>query len=155
MRVEISDDHREYLKILDWRIRSIPKADAMDEAFELAMLVYLTRISGPLLDDQPLRTQQRIGKAFAVLSQLSSCERQFPVFVLGCEARTDTQRAIVLDLISKTESNVASRSFNHVKRLLEAIWAQDDLFDGQNADLSYCNKLSSTMSRCVIPPCFV
>ena len=151
----MSDDHREYLKILDWRIRSIPKADAMDEAFELATLVYLNRVSGPLLDDQPLRTQQRIDKAFAVLSQLSSCERQFPVFVLGCEARTDNQRAIVLDLISKTEDNVASRSFNQVKLLLEAIWAQDDLVDGQHGDLSYWDKLSSTMSRCANPPCFV
>lgn len=132
----------------------IPKADAMGEAFELAMLVYLNRILGPLFDDQPLRTQQRIGKAFAVLSQLSSCERQFPVFILGCEARTDHQRAIVLDLISRTEGNVASRSFKHVKLLLEVTWAQDDLVDGQHGDLSYWNKLSSTMSRCADPPCF-
>ena len=154
MSVELLDDHREYLKILDWRIRSTPKADAMDEAFELATLVYLNRISAPLLDDQPLRTQQRIDKAFAVLSQLGSCERQFPVFVLGCEARTDTQRAIVLDLISKTEGNVASRSFRHVKLLLEAIWAQDDLVDGQHGSLNYWNKLSSTMSRSPNPPCF-
>ena len=153
--VEMSQDHREYLKILDWRIRNTPKADAIGEAFELATLIYLNRTSRPLLDDQPLRTQQRIDKAFAVLSQLNSCERQFPVFVLGCEARTDNQRAIVLDLISRTEGNVASRSFNHVKLLLEALWAQDDLVDGHHGDISYWNKLSSTMSRCVNPPCFV
>ena len=152
--VEMSDDHREYLKILDWRIRMIPTADAMDEAFQLATLIYLNRVLGPLLDNQPLRTQQRIDKAFAVLSQLRSCERQFPVFVLGCEARTDNQRAIILDLISRTEDNVASRSFKHVKLLLEVIWAQDDLVDGQRKDLSYRNKLSSTMSRCADPPCF-
>lgn len=126
----------------------------MDEVFELAVLVYLNRILGPLLDDQPLRTQQRIDKAFAVLSKLSSCERQFPVFILGCEARTDKQRAIVLDLIFQTEVNAASRSFKHIKLLLEVIWAQDDLVDGQHGDLSYWNKLSSTMSRFGYPPCF-
>ena len=153
--VGISDDHREYLKILDWRIRNIPKADTTDEAFELAALIYLNRISGPSLDDQPLRTQQRIDKAFAVLSQLNSCERQFPVFVLGCEARTDDQRVIVLDLISKTEGNVASRSFRHIKLLLEAIWAQDDLVDRQHGDRSYWNKLSSAMRSYADPPCFV
>lgn len=150
----MSDDHREYLKILDWRIRSIPKTDAMDEVFELATLVYLNRILGPSFDDQPLRTQQRIEKSFDVLSRMSSCERQFPVFVLGCEARTDGQRGIILDLVSKTEGSVASRSFKHVKLLLEAIWAQDDLSNGQHGELSYCDRLSSTMSRCTDPPCF-
>lgn len=154
MSVKMSDDHREYLKILDWRIRRIPKANAMDEVFELAALVYLNRMLGPLLDDQPLRTQQRIDQAFAVLSRLNSCERQYPVFILGCEARTDEQRAIVLDLISKTEGNLASRSFKHIKLLLDVIWAQDDLVDGQHGDLSYWNKLSSTMSRFADPPCF-
>ncbi|KAJ2980343.1 hypothetical protein NUW58_g6967 [Xylaria curta] len=125
-------DQKECLKILDWRLRSVSTSGAVDEAF---------------------RRQQHIKKAFSLLSQLSSCERQFPVFILGCEARADEQRTIVLDLISRTEENSASRSFNHVKLLLEAIWAQDDLADAQIGELDYWNKLTSTVSRCSIPPC--
>ncbi|KAL9622083.1 MAG: hypothetical protein Q9160_003582 [Pyrenula sp. 1 TL-2023] len=150
---EASSDRREYLKILDWRIRSTPKANAMDEAFELTTLIYLNRIASPFLD-QALKTQQRIDKAFAVMSQLHSCEWQFPMFILGCEARTDHQRAIILDLISRTDSTVALRSFKNVKLLLEAIWVQDDLVDGQARDLSYWSRLSFTMSRCDHLPCF-
>lgn len=148
------DDYKSFLKVLDWRIRSIKFTAAVDELYQLAILIYLDRISGTLLN-QPLRTQQHIDRAFTILSQLSSCERQFPVFIIGCEARTDNQRAIILDLISKTEKNNASRSFNYVKRMIQAIWAQDDLFDWQLGDLDYWNKLSSTMSRCTIPPSLV
>lgn len=151
--IGMSSDRREYLKILDWRIRSIPKANAMDEAFELTTLIYFNRIASPFLE-QSLRTQQRIDKAFAVVSQLDYSEWQFPVFILGCEARTDNQRAIILDLISRTEATAALRSLKHVKLLLEAIWAQDDLVDGQSRDLSYWNRLSFTMSRCNHLPCF-
>ncbi|RYP19018.1 hypothetical protein DL765_003601 [Monosporascus sp. GIB2] len=152
--IEELDDHKSFLKVLDWRIRSVKVAHPVDELYQLAMLVYLHRISGTLLN-QHLRTQQRIDEAFAILSQLGSCERQFPVFIFGCEARTDHQRVIILELISRTERNNASRSFNYVKLLMQAIWAQDDLVDSQNGDLDYWNKLSSTMSRCAIPPSFV
>ncbi|KAI1125339.1 hypothetical protein F5Y10DRAFT_247203 [Nemania abortiva] len=145
------DDYKSFLKVLDWRIQNIQVTDSITELYQLSSLIYLDRISGALLN-QFARTQMYIDKAFAILSQLSSCERQFPVFIIGCEARTDAQRAIILDLISKTESKAASRSFTPVDIILQAIWAQDDLQDG---DLDYSSKLSSTISRCAKPPSFV
>ena len=149
----VSNDQREFLKILDWRIGNIHTTDSTDEMLQLAALIYLSRISGSLLN-QPLKIEQRIHRAFSTLSHLRLCERQFPIFIVGCEARTDDQRAIILDLISRTEGNTASRSFGHTKLLLEAIWAQDDLIEGQHEGLRYCDKLSSTMSRCKVPPSF-
>lgn len=151
---EVTDDYRSYLKILEWRLRNLQIASPVDEVFQLATLIYLNRICGSLLD-QPLKTEQRIHSVFTLLPQLSSCERQLPVFIVGCEARTDQQRAIILDLISRTERNAASRSFRHVKLLLEAIWAQDDLVDGQHEVLSYHDRLLSTIRRCGNAPSFV
>ncbi|KAF2805521.1 uncharacterized protein BDZ99DRAFT_524490 [Mytilinidion resinicola] len=154
------NDYRSYLKILDWRIRSLPLAATVDnnadtplimELYQLAMLVYLNRASENSLK-QATRTQQQIDKAFTIFSQLGSCDRQFPVFILGCEARRDDQRAVVLDLISRTEKNVSSRSFNYVKILMQAIWAQDDLAD---RDINYWDKLSYVISCCSIVPTFV
>lgn len=154
------DDYKEFLKILDWRIRSLPLANMADndpetllmlELYQLAMLVYLNRASGDLLN-QSARTKQYIEKAFTIFPLLASCDRQFPVFVLGCEARTDEQRAVVLDLISRTEFRDASRSFNYVRLLTQAIWAQDDLADG---DMDYVDKLSRVITRCSIVPTFV
>ncbi|KAI0879962.1 fungal-specific transcription factor domain-containing protein [Annulohypoxylon maeteangense] len=154
------DDHKSFLKILDWRIRSIPleaivcdstDASLMIELYQLAMLVYLNRASENLLS-QTTKTQHQIDKAFSIFSQLDSCDRQFPIFILGCEARGDDQRAIILDLITKTEKKASSRSFNYVKILLQAIWAQDDLANGH---INYCDKLNYVISCCAIVPSFV
>lgn len=153
-------DHKRYLKILDWRIRSMTVEAIVDdgtdvplilELYQLAMLIYLNRASGNLLSQWNYR-QKQIDKAFTILAQLGFCDRQFPVFILGCEARSDHQRAVILDLISRSEKSVSSRSFNYVRLLLQALWAQDDLAD---ADVNYWDKLSHVISCCKILPTFV
>lgn len=121
------------------------------ELYQLAILVYISRASENLLNQRTC-TQQQIDKAFTIFTRLGSCDRQFPVFILGCEARSDDQRAVILDLISRTEKNISSRSFNYVRMLLQAIWAQDDLADG---DVNYWDKLSYVISCCRIMPTFV
>ena len=120
--------------------------------YQLAMLLYLNRSSEGLID-QPIRTRQQIDQAFAILPQLSFCKQQFPVYIIGCESRTDEQRAEILDVILRTEKLSSSRSFNHCKRLLQASWAQDDLAGWNN--ISYRSKLSSTMGLAEIVPAFV
>ncbi|KAI1819499.1 fungal-specific transcription factor domain-containing protein [Xylaria intraflava] len=150
---ETTASKEEYIKILDWRIRTISTTNALDEAFQLAALVYLDRITGSYA--HPPRTQQYIDDAFLLFSKLEYCERQFPLFIVGCEAQSDEQRTILLDLISRSEGNAASRSYCHLKLLLEAIWAQDDLADKQSGNIEYRHKLISTMSRCSFAPCLV
>ncbi|GIC92250.1 uncharacterized protein Aud_008716 [Aspergillus udagawae] len=119
------NDYKCFLEVLDWRIRrlSIPKvpdesepvsdnATLVMQLYQLAILLFLNRsFEGLIL--QPLRTQQHIDRAFAILLRLSSCKQQFPIFVIGCEARTDEQRAVVLDVISRTEKMSSSRSLDY------------------------------------------
>jgi hypothetical protein len=161
------DEYKGFLGVLEWRIRNLPvstELQAGDNAhtdgalvlqlYQLAMLVYLGRACENQLN-QPviaLRTAQHVKTAFALVPQLSSCERQFPVFIMGCEARTDEQRVAILDLVSRTEKKSSSRSFNQVKHLLQAIWAQDDLAVG---DISYWDKLTSIITSCLVTPTFV
>ncbi|OQE43619.1 hypothetical protein PENCOP_c003G02066 [Penicillium coprophilum] len=156
-----SDNFKSYLKILAWRIRSIPILDttvdeypgmtAIVELFQLATLVYLNRASGNIIESDA-KTQQHIERSFSIFSQLSSCERQFPLLILGCEARTDGERCTVLDLICRTEKGDSSRSLFLTKKLIQAIWVQDDLSQGQ---IDYAEKLSAIMSCCTILPTFV
>lgn len=154
------DDHKNFLMVLDWRIRKVPVLLKPDEAAEmrtvvelyrLAALIYINRVSEDGLN-RAAQTQEDVEEGFLLLSKLAACERQFPIFVMGCEARTDEQRAIIMDLISRTEKKVTSRSFNHVTVLLHAVWAQDDLADVQ---INYWDKLTSVISRCVIVPSLV
>lgn len=149
-----------FLKELDWEISNkvilamnynSSETTTLVLLFHIAILVYLYRVAGDFLHSGS-KIQQKIDDAFDLLSRLGSCERQFPVFVLGCEARTDEQRAIILDLISRTESKPSSRSCNHLKIMLHAIWAQDDLADGP---LNYWDKLSLIISGCIIVPSLV
>ncbi|KAK1143773.1 hypothetical protein N8T08_006174 [Aspergillus melleus] len=151
------------IQILAFRIRHIPmsmpgdeaiispKYATMTELFQLSMLVYLNRATGNLLEPSHM-TEQRIHQGLAILSQLDTCERQFPLLVLGCEARTDEERVRILDLIERTEESTSSRSSFLVKTLITSIWVQNDLAGGQ---LDYMEKLSSLISCCNIMPTFV
>jgi Fungal specific transcription factor domain len=160
MSVEEVDNYKSFLMMLDWRLRSIPvstivigtsEMTMIMELYQLAALVYLNRVSEDMLD-QPARTQQHINRAFSIFSELSFCKRQFPLFILGCEARTDDQRAIVLDLIARTEKRSSSRPIIQVKILIHAMWAQDDLAD---QEMNYWDKLSSIIGACSIMPSLV
>lgn len=153
------EDYKSFLRILDWRISSVPvsafKSPTSDsttamELFQLATLVYLERASGNISGD-PNQLRQRIDRAFSIFSRISACERRFPLFVLGCEARTDEERIIVLDLISRTEKETSSR-VRSVKRMIEVIWSQDDL---AQRELDYMQKLGAIISSYSILPIFV
>lgn len=120
------------------------------ELYKIAMLVYLNRVTkGQLKQIVDLQTQ--IDRAFEILAKLDTCERQFPIFVLGCEAQCDIQRAVVLDVISRTMDSASSRSLNHARLLLQALWAHDDLSDGKT---QYWGKISYVISCCTIMPSF-
>jgi hypothetical protein len=126
-----SDSLKSYLQILSWKIRSISIPDnAVDRSsnmaklvglFQLALLVYLSRTFENILEPA-VETQQRIERAFDISFQLSSCDRQFPLLILGCDARTDGERCTVLDLLSRTEKGASSRSFFLTKKLIQAVW---------------------------------
>jgi hypothetical protein len=154
------DDYRDFLRVLDWKCRNMsvdspsnttPETTTVIELYRLAMLVYLNRACGDLLG-QSARTQRHIDKAFTMFSEMNACERQFPVFVLGSEARTDEERAIVLNLMARTEKQNSSRSLTHVKILVQAMWAQDDLAVGE---LDYWDKMTTIISCCSIVPSLV
>lgn len=159
------DDYKGLLKVMDWRIRSLPipkitedhnevsnEASLVMQLYQLSMLLYLNRGSGGLIG-QPTRMQQHINTAFTILPRLSCCKQQFPVHVIGSEARTDEQRAVVLDLISRTEKLSSSRSFNYCARILQALWVQDDL--AYTNDISYRDKLTLIMGQCVVLPTYI
>jgi hypothetical protein len=160
------DDYSNYLDILDFRLRNLalpdPARESPDfavvvELFQLAALVYLHRANANVLD-AAARTQQYVDRAFVLFAQLPTCSRQFPLFILGSEARTDEQRAVVLDLMERTSRSASSRSLNHVRILLNAVWAQDDLAEsewGKGSEVGYWEKISGVISACSIVPSLV
>ncbi|EEP76440.1 predicted protein [Uncinocarpus reesii 1704] len=151
------EDRREYeesIRILGSQIKSLPinkSSNSTLELFHLATLTYLNRATGNLLEDDS-QTQRRISRAFALLSSQKSCERQFLLFILGGEARTEEDRRMILDLIARTEKTAASRSLFLTGALINYVWVQDDLAD---RELDYMKKMNTIISICSILPSFV
>jgi hypothetical protein len=100
-----------------------------------------------------ITTQARIQRAFTIFETLKSCPRQGPLFILGCEARSDEDRCIILELIDRTENSVSSRSTFIVKALTKAVWVQDDL--AGDRELDYREKIDAIVSVCSLLPTFV
>ncbi|RMZ68686.1 zinc-finger transcription factor [Pyrenophora seminiperda CCB06] len=134
-------DHKAFLRVLDFRIRSLPISPAssnidivdlthilveqilITHLYQLALLLLLHRSSNNLLLEKPAKTQHLISRAFSLLARLTFCKQQFPIHVIG--------------------------------RILEAVWAQDDLREGEGKGLEYTDKLTWVFSHCAIVPAFV
>jgi hypothetical protein len=172
--VNSCDNYRAFWERLDWRVRAVLPSEVSDhlgqsasdhdtllaELYKIALLVYLDRVSEGIVD-HPLKTQALIDRAFAILSSAEFqgyCKQQFPIFIIGCEAKTDERRSLILDIISRTERMACSRVWLHCRELTQAIWVQDDLSagdeDGQRS-VDYRDKMQAVFGLCRILPSFV
>ncbi|KAL2820560.1 fungal-specific transcription factor domain-containing protein [Aspergillus cavernicola] len=142
------------MKILSKRLKALPFPNSPSPTLQLfyhATLIYFNRATSNLLEPAS-KTQLRISQGFTLLSSLDSCERHFPLFILGCESRTDEDRCMILDLIARTERTGASRSLTLTRIFMEHVWVQDDLAIGK---LDYAKTLSAVIGSCAILPTFV
>lgn len=149
-------DYADYLKVLDWKLRKIntatdkqsplstsnPDIKIATELYRQATVIYLRRASAGILNIDETFTEW-IKQAFEQLAQLPTCPWPFPLLIFGCEADTDEERIMVLDLISRTEKSMQVPNLKTVERTLQTIWVQEDLFAG---DLDYVRKLGIILS---------
>ena len=112
------------------------------ELCQLAALVYLERAAGSFHEGKSTATH-KIERAFSIFSGLQICERTFPLLIFACEARHDAQRAIILDLIDRTQKNYPSRSLDFAASMIQSVWIQDDLSD---QEIGYVDRLSVILS---------
>lgn len=120
------------------------------ELFKLSLLVYLERTLGDS-PGQSAKLRKMINKAFSTFSELKALPWRFILLILGCEARSDEDRIVVLDLISRTENSNSVRSLQSMKGTIESLWAQDDLWD---QELNYTDKFTAVVSSSEILPSF-
>ncbi|KAL4993353.1 fungal-specific transcription factor domain-containing protein [Aspergillus recurvatus] len=143
------------LQTLAWELQTLPLPDTPDPTFELfhlAILVYFNRMTASALEPR-LTTQARIQRALTIFATLDSCPRQFPLFIIGCEARTDEERCTILELIDRTEKTASSRSVVILRTLIKAVWVQDDL--AGDRELGYREKMTAIVSVSSLLPMFV
>ncbi|KAL1614454.1 hypothetical protein SLS56_012093 [Neofusicoccum ribis] len=128
-------------------------AAAKAEIYRLSTLTYLNRATGDNLM-QPSEVSTLVDRGFEILGLMRVCERSFPLLILGCEARTDSERLLIMELISETEMAHASRGLDCIRTFLHAIWTQDDLHAEQDLKVDYFEKLAFVISSSEVMPSF-
>jgi hypothetical protein len=161
-----SDEYEDILKDLELRLNSIQQKmrayDALSpqgvdrlrstaELYRIACLVYLERV-GRGLTHWNTRVVKLVEDGFSLLKILGRCERPFPLFVVSCEARTDDQRQIVLQAISRTQKERNVGNMHWIKTMVEAAWVHEDLH-GQD-ELPAMVKYNFVISACQALPAF-
>ncbi|KAI0200564.1 fungal-specific transcription factor domain-containing protein [Astrocystis sublimbata] len=126
---------------------------ALTELYRTAILVYIARLCASMFGETRDLTHL-LDRGFAQIEQMQTCDRLFPVFILGCEADTDERRLLVLNLLRRTEKTHV-RSLDCLRRGLDSVWIQDDLHADQDIMLDYMNKLDVIVSSSHTMPTFV
>ncbi|KAK4061986.1 transcriptional regulator family: Fungal Specific TF [Trichoderma aggressivum f. europaeum] len=123
------------------------------ELYQLATLVYLLNgSSSSRIPDHQL--DGLIDRGFCLIRKLRTCERCFPLLILGSEARTDEERMLLLELIHKTGAKHNESSLMRVRAGLEMVWSQRDLEadEDEYSELSYLHRLDTVIgSSCTLP----
>lgn len=121
------------------------------ELFRLAGLVYLARTSRNFSGQSP-KLNQWTEEAFSILTDLKTCQYPFPLFIFGCEAKSDDRRMAILDLFAKTEKAPHLRNLQGVKGLIQSVWVQVDLQIDE--EVEYIRKLNFVLSSSDAMPSF-
>ncbi|KAF2185249.1 hypothetical protein K469DRAFT_165051 [Zopfia rhizophila CBS 207.26] len=121
------------------------------ELYRLSGLIYLHRAArGTSVPDQLL--QKLVNDAFTVLEKLETCERTFPLFITGCEARDDIRRGTILRILNATQAQFAPGNSLRARQYIERFWMQEDL--DVNQEIDYASKVTAVLSTADSLPAF-
>ena len=121
------------------------------ELYRLAGLIYLYRAGKGYPSNNP-SVKLLVEGGLEIAASLDACPRAFPVVILGCEARCDSDRLVILDLLRRTQGCRKIGDISGAQKLIEAWWAQDDLHGGEEFD--YVRKFDAIMSLSKYRPSF-
>ena len=97
------------------------------ELYRLAALIYSERACRRNTRSS-VKVANLVQNAMSVLENLQMCAAAWPLFIVGCEAETDSQRQLTLQLLKRSAEYRKSDNILWAERLIKGIWKQDDLF---------------------------
>ena len=96
------------------------------EFYRLAALIYSERACRRKIRSS-IEVAHLVQDAFSILGELQVCTAPWPLFIVGCEAETDHQRSLTLQLLERSANYRKSDNILWTKKLIKGIWKQDDL----------------------------
>ena len=164
----LSGEHKKQLDDLELRLISIQQhgrftatinlednqAVRVAELYRLAGLVYLHRAGRrSRLGFPPTETALR--RAYSIIEQLESCECVWPLFIVGCEARSDEHRLLILQKLSNVLQIRNTSNTRSIKAMIEASWKQADLCEEESQEPDYVLKINALISANKVLPIFM
>ncbi|KAI0206245.1 fungal-specific transcription factor domain-containing protein [Astrocystis sublimbata] len=154
-------EYRHRLEALEWKIDNLPSSasnlndvefvitgDELDvtvQLYQVATRIYLARASQSLLE-APVNLDFLVDKAYEGPVQNCHCRHFFPLLILACEARTDEQRAAILNLIDRTGRKSATRSMQSFRAQVQSFWIQSDLYADGDLVSNYLEMMKTVIS---------
>ncbi|KAK1759971.1 fungal-specific transcription factor domain-containing protein [Echria macrotheca] len=96
------------------------------ELYRVAAQIYLARVARGLPRSDP-SAASLVTKGICLLSEIKTCERPWPLFVVALEAGTDEERRTVLDVFDATLPRRPLGNLALTKRMVLAGWVRQDL----------------------------
>ncbi|KAH8900823.1 hypothetical protein GQ53DRAFT_131017 [Thozetella sp. PMI_491] len=127
------------------------KIDINLELYRLAALIYLERTSKDSSGESP-KVHLWAESALELIAKRPACKHVFPLLILGCEARTDDHRIIILDALDQSIKWTHSQSMQSLHKILQAVWNQDDL--EARSPMNYVLKMNTLLSSFESMPSF-
>lgn len=123
---------------------------SVKELFVLAALIYIGRKSKQLGRSSNL--EELVEEAYLILPKLEHCNKPFPLYIFGLEARTDDRRLLILGIIDRSIEKLNAYNLLSLRDTLSSSWVQDDLNVKGNA---YRDGNGCYLSASIYVPCML
>lgn len=107
------------------------KIENTAELYRLGALIYLHSILSIPSDSDTI--QDLVNKALEILTRNGICTSPWPLFIAACEVVSDEQRIQILDVLEDMQSERRIRNLEIVRGIIETVWKQMDLAEGNGA----------------------
>lgn len=124
--------------------------DKTTELYRIAALIYLNRAALGYSGDE-FRHKNLVSRGLDILCGELPYIPPWPVFMISCEARDDSQRMTALRILTRAGEEPRSYNMRLLQELVEACWNQDDLHDDEAIEYHLKLRLS-IQSAPYIPP---
>lgn len=101
------------------------ESNLVKELFIIAAALYIEQTSTG--HNPSMKKTKWINDALEIFSRIPYCNKPFAYVIFGCEARTDRDRAVVLDVLDRTIASKSHGLLHPLRDILLKTWVHDDL----------------------------
>lgn len=96
------------------------------DLYRVATLLYLYQVAPPqAIPDGAVKSLVRDG--FILMDQMEVCTSPWPLFIMACNAQTDSDRLKILGIVDTADAKRRVGNYQLIRSLFQAVWKQQDL----------------------------